>query len=128
MEQGLLPACCCWCHRCTGERHSGEDAGRADGAARAEGNVGDGSRVYARSHRRACHCSDELGPEGVDGGRFVAQSVRAASVYKKYWPLSELAFADSGCGGGTPLPIGAGEPVRGLEVRVPGKVVDGVEG
>ena len=26
------------------------------------------------------------------------------------------------------MPIGAGEPVRVLEVRVPGKVVDGVEG
>ena len=58
----------------------------------------------------------KLGPEGVDGGKFIAQSVRAATVYQKYWPLSELAFADSGCGGGTPLPIGAGEPVRVLEV------------
>ena len=69
----------------------------------------------------------KLGPEGVDGGRFLAQSVRAATVFLKYRPLSELAFAGSGCGGGTPLPIGAGEPVRVLEVRVPGKVVDGVE-
>ena len=69
----------------------------------------------------------KLGPEGVDGGRFVAQPVRVATVFEKYWPLSELAFADSGCGGGTPLPIGAGEPVRELEVHVPGKLVDGVE-
>ena len=108
-------------------KHVGEGTVCADGATRAEGVEGDDHGVYGRSHP-GCVTVVKLGPEGVDGGEFLAQSVRAATVFEKYWPWSELAFADSGCGGGTPLPmLGAGELVRVLEVHVPGKVVDGVE-
>ena len=70
----------------------------------------------------------KLAPEGIDGGKFVAQSVRIKTVLEKWWPIDELAFAQAGSGGGSPLPIGAGEPIRVLDVHVPGlKDVDGKE-
>ena len=70
----------------------------------------------------------KLAPEGIDGGRFVAQSQRIKTVVDKWWPIDELAFAQAGSGGGSPLPIGAGEPITILDVHVPGyKDLDGKE-